>query len=48
MPLAFRWTTFDLNDRLPAHWQHDIDAAAANAEFREFPRTPVISREAQE
>jgi hypothetical protein len=47
MPLNFRWTTFDLNDRLPLDWQHDIAAAAADADFREFPRTPVISREAE-
>jgi hypothetical protein len=48
MPLTFRWTTFDLNDRLPLDWQHDIAAVAADADFREFPRTPVISREAQD
>jgi hypothetical protein len=41
----FRWTTFDLNDWLPAGWQRDVRAAAATAEIREFPRTPVLSRE---
>ena len=45
---GFRWTTFDLSGRLPANWQHDIAAVAAEAEFREFPRTPVMSREAAE
>lgn len=47
MPLDFHWTTFDLNDQLPVDWRHDIAAAAAGADFREFPRTPVISREAE-
>ena len=42
----FRWTTFDLNGILPSGWQRDVDAVAADAEFREFPRTPVLSREA--
>jgi hypothetical protein len=44
MPLDFHWTTFDLNDQLPVDWQHDIAAAADGADFREFKRTPVISR----
>lgn len=44
----FRWTTFDLNDWLPPGWQQDVAAAAAAAEIREFPRTPVISRESRE
>ena len=48
MPLAFRWTTFDLASRLPANWRHDLGVAAAGADFREFPRTPVISREASD
>jgi hypothetical protein len=48
MPPSFRWTTFDLNDWLPPGWQQDVAAAAAAAEIRAFPRTPVISRESQE
>jgi hypothetical protein len=48
MPLDFYWTTFDLNDQLPVGWQHDIVAAATGAEFRNFPRTPIISREAKD
>ena len=44
----FRWTTFDLNGWLPSGWQEDILAAAATAEVRDFPRTPVISRESQD
>jgi 2OG-Fe(II) oxygenase superfamily len=46
MPSMFRWTTFDLNGSLPADWQSDLRAVAAEADFREFPRTPVLSREA--
>jgi len=42
----FHWTTFDLNDVLPPGWQRDIDAVAADADVRDFPRTPVLSREA--
>jgi hypothetical protein len=45
MPSRFRWTTFDLNNWLPAGWQEDVAAAAEDAEVRAFPRTPVISRE---
>jgi hypothetical protein len=44
----FRWTTFDLNDWLPAGWRRGVLAAAAIADIREFPRTPVLSRESQE
>lgn len=48
MPPRFRWTTFDFNDWLPPGWRQDVLAAAAAAEIREFPRTPVISRESRE
>jgi 2OG-Fe(II) oxygenase superfamily len=47
MSVAFRWTTFDLTRRLPENWQHDIGVVAAEADFRAFPRTPVLSREAE-
>jgi hypothetical protein len=47
MPAGFQWTTFDLASRLPEGWQHDIRALAAEADFREFPRTPILSREAE-
>lgn len=46
MPSRFHWTTFDLTGYLPAGWQQDIGAAAVEADFREFPRTPILSREA--
>lgn len=42
----FHWTTFDLNEVLPPGWRRDIGTVAADADFREFPRTPVLSREA--
>jgi hypothetical protein len=48
MPPRFRWTTFDLNDWLPASWQEEVEAAAAAADFRGFPRTPVLTRESPE
>jgi len=42
----FRWITFDLNGILPDGWQHEMRMAAVGADFRDFPRTPVLSREA--
>ena len=42
----FHWTTFDLNGTLPAAWLKDVSETAGDADFREFPRTPVLSREA--
>jgi hypothetical protein len=48
MSSRFRWTTFDLTDWLPPEWQHDIRTVAADADFRKFPRTPVLSREASD
>jgi hypothetical protein len=46
MPLGFHWTTFDLTSRLPADWQCVLIETAADADVREFPRTPILSREA--
>lgn len=48
MPSRFHWTTFDLTGFLPDGWQQDVGAVAAEADFREFPRTPILSREATE
>jgi hypothetical protein len=45
MSPKFRWTTFDLNSTLPPNWRKDVLAAAADADFHEFPRTPILSRE---
>jgi 2OG-Fe(II) oxygenase superfamily len=47
MSLGFRWITFDVASQLPENWQRDIDAVAAEADFRQFPRTPILSREAE-
>lgn len=46
MSLRFSWTAFDVSSRLPASWQQDLAEAAAGADFRDFPRTPILSREA--
>lgn len=46
MPLRNCLTTFDVNNRLSPDWQKDIHRVAAEADFRDFPRTPVLSREA--
>lgn len=46
MPIPFRWTTFDVTSILPPGWQREIKAVAVEADFRKFPRTPVLSREA--
>jgi hypothetical protein len=46
MPERFRWTTFDLNDLLPLGWQQEVLSVATDADFRGFPRTPVLTREA--
>jgi 2OG-Fe(II) oxygenase superfamily len=48
MPLSFYWTTFNVSSLLPEDWRADITAVAAGAEFRAFPRTPVLSREAKD
>jgi hypothetical protein len=44
----FRWKTFYITSYLPEDWQRDIRAVATDADFRDFPRTPVLSREAQD
>jgi hypothetical protein len=48
MASPFKWTTFDLGSRLPDRWREDVAAAIQCAEMREFPRTPVLSREAED
>ena len=48
MRSGFRWTTFDLTSSLCGDWQQETAATAAEAEFREFPRTPLLSRESQD
>jgi hypothetical protein len=46
MPSQFNWTSFDLTSMLPVAWQDQAIATATSADFQNFPRTPVISREA--
>jgi hypothetical protein len=46
MPVSISWSNFDVSDRLPQGWRQHICEAAAQADFRKFPRTPVLSREA--
>jgi hypothetical protein len=46
MPPRFRWTTFDVNDLLPIGWRQDVAELAIEADFRLFPPTPVVTREA--
>ena len=43
---TFWWTTFDVSGMFPPHWRTDVRKTAIDADFRDFPRTPVISREA--
>jgi hypothetical protein len=43
---GFHWTTFDLTSQLPPDWQWDLIETAADADVQEFPRTPILSREA--
>ena len=46
MSLSFCWTTFNVARLLPEDWSQDISTVAAEADFRPFPRTPILSREA--
>lgn len=48
MASPFGWTTFDVNSRLPRTWQQDVATAARCADVRDFPRTPILSREAED
>ena len=43
---TFQWTSFDVGGVLPVYWGQKVTAVAVDAEFRDFPRTPVLSREA--
>lgn len=48
MQSQFKWTTFDVSGKLPPNWRQEIGAVAVDADFRDFPRTPVLTREAPE
>ena len=41
----FWWITFDVSDLLPGGWQQDVEAIAADADVRYFPKTPLLTRE---
>jgi len=46
MAQRFRWTAFDVTSMLPLEYPDDIKMVAADADFRDYPRTPFLSREA--
>lgn len=46
MTQSFQWTAFDVSRLLPQDWPDDIKRVTADADFRDYPRTPVLSREA--
>jgi hypothetical protein len=45
-PPRFHWITFDVSRLLPPNYQQTVLPVAAEADFRDFPRTPVLTREA--
>jgi hypothetical protein len=47
MSASFSWSKFDVTNTLPQGWRQDIAELAAEADFRNYPRTPVLSREAE-
>jgi hypothetical protein len=48
MAQRFRWTAFDVTSLLPLDYPDASKIVAADAEFRDFPRTAVLSREAKD
>ena len=42
----FSYSNRDVTNLFPEGWQKDIDAVGADADFQDFPRTPILSREA--
>lgn len=46
MLLDSRVKPFDVTGQFPEGWQEDISSIAEKADFRAFPRTPILSREA--
>jgi 2OG-Fe(II) oxygenase superfamily len=47
MAQRFRWTAFDVTSLLPLDYPDDIKLVAADADFRDYPRTRFLSREAE-
>lgn len=48
MAQRFRWTAFDVTGLLPLDYPDDIKMVAADADFGDYPRTPFLSREADD
>jgi hypothetical protein len=48
MVKRFRWTAFDVTGLLPLDYSDDIKTVAADADFRRYPHTPFLSREAED
>jgi hypothetical protein len=48
MAQRFRWTAFDVTSLLPLDYPDDIKMVAADADFRDYPRTRFLSREAED
>jgi len=48
MAQRFRWTAFDVSSLLPLDWPDDVKKVSLDADFRNFPRTPILSREAEQ
>lgn len=46
MSQRFSYWERDVTSSLPEGWQRDIGTVAGKADFRAFPRTPILSREA--
>jgi len=45
MLTQFSWKTYDVASGLPDYWQQELTDAAAGADFRDYPRTPILTRE---
>jgi hypothetical protein len=45
MPTRFHWTTFDVTSLLAPDWRQEVMVVVDEADVREFPRTPVLTRE---
>src|SRR5258708_21910296 len=44
----FWWVTFDVTGLLPENGQRDVSTVADGADFREYLRTPILTREAKD
>lgn len=46
--MSFDWKTIDVTNRLPEGWRRHVREAGVSADFRDFPCTPILSREASQ